>query len=212
MEKVSAKDIERIIDDYGDMLFRLCLIMLGNSKTNINRELERITMNRRKEKRFLKRPLTIAATLVLCVCLTGFTALATSGKLQGFFKDITNWNGTVTGTEYEQATEEISISMVKTGEELNVLVTFANPEAVPYCEFEEFGIESYRIEDTSGNVIVDNNPTDMVKMNGEQLELSIPLEGIPNGNYKLIIDAFVGGKKAHQPLRLNGVWESEFVK
>lgn len=31
MEKISAKDIERIIDAYGNILFRLCLIMLGNA-------------------------------------------------------------------------------------------------------------------------------------------------------------------------------------
>jgi len=31
MENVSEKEIERILDDYGNMLFRICLIMLGNS-------------------------------------------------------------------------------------------------------------------------------------------------------------------------------------
>ena len=31
MENVSEKEIERIMDDYGNTLFRICLIMLGNS-------------------------------------------------------------------------------------------------------------------------------------------------------------------------------------
>lgn len=31
MEDISKKDIERVMDDYGNILFRLCLIMLGNA-------------------------------------------------------------------------------------------------------------------------------------------------------------------------------------
>lgn len=31
MENVSEKEIEKIMDDYGNTLFRICLIMLGNS-------------------------------------------------------------------------------------------------------------------------------------------------------------------------------------
>lgn len=175
------------------------------------RIMESTMMNKRKEKRFLKRPLTIAATLVLCVCLTGIAAVAANGQLEGFFRDIKNWNGAVIGTAYEQATDEISIDVIEAGEELNVFVTFVNPEEVPYSTFEEFGIASYRIEDVSGKVIVEDNSTDMVQMSSEQVELKISLESIPSGNYKLIVDSFVGGSKADQPLRLNGVWEAEFV-
>ncbi len=31
MKEISAKDIEKIMDTYGNMLFRICLIMLGNA-------------------------------------------------------------------------------------------------------------------------------------------------------------------------------------
>lgn len=31
MENISEKETERVIDDYGNILFRICLIMLGNS-------------------------------------------------------------------------------------------------------------------------------------------------------------------------------------
>ena len=31
MENVSEKEIEKIMDDYGNTLFRICLVMLGNS-------------------------------------------------------------------------------------------------------------------------------------------------------------------------------------
>ena len=31
MEKISMTDIENIVDTYGNVLFRLCLIMLGNA-------------------------------------------------------------------------------------------------------------------------------------------------------------------------------------
>lgn len=30
MENISEKEIERIMDDYGNILFRICLVMLGN--------------------------------------------------------------------------------------------------------------------------------------------------------------------------------------
>lgn len=52
--------------------------------------------------------------LVLCLCLTGVTALAATGKLQGFFSDITGWNGAVVGTSYEQATKELEVKAMGT--------------------------------------------------------------------------------------------------
>lgn len=44
-----------------------------------------------------KKQLSMTAALVLCVCITGVTALIANGKLQGIFKDITNWKGAVVG-------------------------------------------------------------------------------------------------------------------
>lgn len=51
-------------------------------------ESEEQTMHKNTTKKFIKKPMAVAASFVLCLCLTGVTALAATGKLQGFFKDI----------------------------------------------------------------------------------------------------------------------------
>ena len=48
-----------------------------------------------------KRPVIAIASLVLIVCLSGMAVWATAGKQQGFFKDITRWDGAVIGLVYE---------------------------------------------------------------------------------------------------------------
>lgn len=163
-----------------------------------------------KEKNFWKKQLQVAATLVLCVCITGVTALAATGKVQGFFKDIKNWNGAVVGTSYEHATEEIAVSIGEVGEELNISVMIVNPENPPYRESEVFGIESYRIEDMEGNVIVSENSFGERMLYASQMLINIPLNDISSGKYKLVIEQFVSEKKADQPLGIYGNWECEF--
>ena len=54
----------------------------------MEKEMEKTKMNRKSKNKYVKHPMTAAAALVLCVCITGVTAMATAGKLEGFFKDI----------------------------------------------------------------------------------------------------------------------------
>ena len=164
-----------------------------------------------KTNNIWKKQLPIAAALVLCVCITGVTALAATGKLEGVFKDIKNWNGAIVGTSYEQATEEIAVSIGGVGEELSILVSIINPEKPPYSESELFGIQSYRIEDMSGNVIISESSFGERTAFDRQMSIKIPLNGIPSGEYKLVIEQFVSEKKADQPLGIHGNWECEFV-
>ena len=42
--------------------------------------------------------------------------------------------------------------------------------------------------------------------------ISIQLDDLNSGSYRLMISAFVGEKKAEQPLNINGNWECEFSK
>ena len=163
-----------------------------------------------KRKNIIWKRLSMAAALVLCVCITGVTAMAATGKLQGFFKDIKRWDGAVIGTAYEQATEEITVSIEENKNGLSVLVTMVNPEEPPYATIEEFGISSYRIEDMSGEVVVKDSSTDSFPIDNGQVTVKIPLDNILSGNYKLIIDTFVGGSKADQPLKISGEWEVVF--
>jgi len=178
-----------------------------------NRNMQKRTVEKtgRKENKFWKKQLQAAAALVLCVCITGVTALAATGKLEGYFKDITNWNGAIVGISYEQATEEIAVSIDETGEELNVFVTIKEPEKLPYKDSELFGIGSYRIEDMSGNVIISESSFGERTAFVSQMSIKIPLSDIPNGEYKLVIEQFVSEKKADQPLVIHGNWECEFV-
>ncbi len=56
----------------------------------------------------------------VCISLTGVTTLAATGTLQGFFKDIMGWNGAVVGTIYEQASDEIELSVIGVTDQLMV--------------------------------------------------------------------------------------------
>lgn len=163
-------------------------------------------------KKFYKRPMVAAASIVLCLCLTGVTALAATGKLEGFFKDITDWTGAVIGTSYEQATEEINLNIVEVSDKLAVEIVFVNPEQSPYSFFETFGIKEFKIVDMNGNVIKEGKETDMVEVVYEKLEIMIPLENVISGDYKLVVSKMVGGSKADQPLEISGLWECEFGK
>lgn len=96
------------------------------------------------------------------------------------------------------------------GEELSILVSIINPEKPPYSESELFGIQSYRIEDMSGNVIEKERSLEERTAFSSQMSLNIPLNEISNGKYKLIIEQFISEKKAEQPLIIHGNWMCEF--
>ncbi len=154
----------------------------------------------------------VAASLVLCVCLTGVTTLAATGNLQGFFKDITRWDGAVVSTSYEQATDEIDVSVIAASDELIVTINMINPTTAPYSSFDTFGIESYEIVDLEGTVVVEGNTTEMSEILDDKSIISIPFETLSNGSYKLVITEFVGNAKADQPLIISGNWEYEFTR
>lgn len=202
-----VKEVKKIEmpDDMRERILEKCYKESSEIKVNKGAEM-------RSKNKFFKQPLTVAATLVLCVCVTGVTALAATEKLQGFFKDITKWNGAITGTTYEQATDEIIVSIGEVTEEISILVTIENSEKPPYRESELFGIGSYRIEDMSGNIIVSESSFQKRTMFERKMSLKVPLNQISSGKYKLVIEQFVSEKKADQPLRINGIWEADFVK
>lgn len=175
-------------------------------------EMEEKNMSNNRTKKFFKKPVAIVASLTICVCLAGVTSLAATGKLEGFFKDIVRFDGAVTGTSYEQATEEVELKIVDVTEELTVEVTMINPQVAPYSTFEVFGIENYKIVDMNDNVIMEGTTTEMTEVVNGKVNVNISLENITSGEYKLIVSKLVGSAKADQPLVVSGVWECEFVK
>ena len=176
-----------------------------------NLEMENQTM-KKTSNTFFRRTAAVAASLVLCLCITGVTALAASGQLKGFFKDIKNWQGAVTGTAYEQATDELEVAILDSSEELTVLVTMVNSKVAPYIYIQEMGVESYEILDASGKVVMKGEPTAMEKVVDGQATIIVPAKEVGAGTYKLVIRAFVGGAKAEQPLTMSGTWEVEFSR
>jgi len=152
----------------------------------------------------------IAAVLVVCLSLT-VAAMAVPSTRKGFFRDITDWRGAVVGTSYEQATDEINMSVTVNGNELAVRATFSIPQEFPYRAAEKLGIAAYRIVDGNGRTVKEGTAESTKVANGQTVIL-IPMEGIDSGDYKLIVTAFVTEKKAEQPLNLNGYWEAVFTK
>ena len=181
-----------------------------NCKRQFVNTMEEHTVKNRKNNSFLKKPVAVFAVLAVCLSLS-VTALAAAGTLKGFFRDITNWQGAVVGTSYEQATDEIDVNVTTNGEELTVLATFMDPQIFPYREVEMLGIAEYCIVDTNGKTVSKGTAESVEVINGHAA-VSIQLDDLDSGSYKLMISAFVGSKKAEQPLNINGNWECEFTQ
>lgn len=175
-------------------------------------ELEEQKMSKRKINKFARRPMVAAASLVLCLCLAGATVLASTGKLQGFFKDVKRWDGAVVGTTYKQATDEIAVKITEVKEELTLEISMLDSNVAPYSEFELFGVKKYKIIDMDGKNIAEADDENMAELISGKAVVQIPVNNIAEGAYKLIISEMVGSAKADQPLVLSGIWEIEFTK
>lgn len=181
-----------------------------NCKKQIVNTMEEHTMNNRKNNSFFRKPAAVFAVLAVCLSLS-VTALAATGVLQGFFRDITNYSGAIIGTSYEQASDEINMDVTVNGDEMTVRATFADPQMAPYVYAERLGIAQYRIVDGNGKIVKEGSVESTEVING-QAAVSINLNDVDDGSYRLIVTAFVSEKKADQPLNINGNWECEFSK
>lgn len=178
--------------------------------SNCYKEKEETTM--KKNTKIFKKPLVAAASLILCFCLAGVTGLAASGRLQGYFKDIVGWNGAVTGTSYEQATDEIEMNITEVSDVLMVELKVVNPNVPPYSTFDAFGIKEYRIVDANGKAVAESKEADMGSIVDGKVNVGISLDAVTSGEYKLIVSKLIGSSKADQPLEINGTWECAFVR
>ena len=154
-----------------------------------------------------KRPAVIAAVLAACVCLCAAGAAVGNS---GFFRDVTRWDGAVTGTAYEQATEEIAVSAQTEGDVLQVEAIFLAPDRAPYREIDALRIGVWKITDDSGSVAAEGKNTVAADITDGRAEFAIPLEGLKSGAYALQIESFTGESKADQPLGISGAWECAF--
>ena len=157
------------------------------------------------------KKLSVSFVLMMAAVLLSVTALAATGVLKGFFQDVANRQGAVVGTSYEQATDEISMSVTVNGDELTALVTFVTPQMMPYSEAEKLGIATYQIVDANG-MVVKEGATESAEIITGQATVYIQMDDIDSGSYKFVVTSFVTEKKADQPLNLNGNWECAFTK
>ena len=139
------------------------------------------------------------------------TQRARTAVRTGFFKNITRWDGAVTGGVYEQASEEIEVTAFADGGTLTVSATLLLPGEPPYCFFETFGVQSCQITDGDGKVVMEQKDPVFSRLEDGQASIQIPLEGIKPGDYRLLIRQFAGSAKADQPLTINGIWECHFT-
>lgn len=162
-------------------------------------------MKRRKEhtvmKKQYRKPLTIAAALVLCLTLP--LGAAAAGRL-GHFRDILGWNGAIVGTAYDNATDEIEVTAKAEGDNLLVTVRLLMPEKAPYREVEALALGSCYFTDEAGDRIAELSGTDALPLLGNTLTFQL---GLIEDAHTLHIESFVGSKKAEQDLVISGDWE-----
>ena len=173
-----------------------------NCLAKLSHETEERPMKKRKP---VKRTFLIAAVLVLCLPVIGMAVSNT-----GMFRDIKNIFGAVTGAEYENATEEITLSLSAEEKELLVETAFVNPDVPPYSETEMLAIGTYQILDEGGNTILEGTESPAVVVTEGQAVFRLSLDDLEKGSYTLKIESFISSKKADQPLPIYGNWEIPF--
>jgi len=193
------------------------ITMTENMKHRIIKNCEREILNlsnetimKTKKNTFFRKPAVSFTTLLICMSLS-ITAIAATGRVQGYFQDIIDYRGAVIGTSYEQATDEISVSADINNDEMIITVNFLNPQEMPYSELERLGIATYQIVDANGKMVKEGAIKSMEIVDGQAV-INLQIANLDGGSYKLIITEFVGEKKADQPLKIKGNWECSFSK
>ena len=183
-----------------------------------------LEMRRRNNiNKYIKRVSGVAATFIIAITLIATSNNALANSIKGFFKDITNRNGAVIGTVYDQATEEIDIEIAKTiikdnEISMKIEVTFKDISKPPYNVIEALTLGDFKIIDSLGNKInfkINDEDKNLVEVNNEdQSKRSFTGNIVINKNnsissdkYTLIINSFYGHKKADAPIEIKGNWK-----
>ena len=159
-----------------------------------------------KNRIHFTKAMSIAAVLALCLC-----ASAAAASHFGFFRDVTNGSGAVTGTEYVQAADELAVSAAVEQGHLILTAALLTPHAAPYRELEALGVGRYQITDASGHVILDGEGGDPARITDGKAVMTLSLDGIAPGAYTLRVSTLVGSKKADQPLPISGEGSCAFT-
>ena len=184
------------------------------------KNMEERTMS--KPKFTIKRTMAIAAVLALCLVVVCMTPLASS--IKGFFSDIVRFDGAITGTKYENATNDIKVDILElTSENGNIIIpldlTFENPTEAPFPYIQEVAVSEYKIFDSNNKEII---KTKLSAEDGEKgsvtdgkvlVNLSIDDAKFKSGEeYTIVIDKMYGLSKADAPLHITGTWSCKFIR
>lgn len=169
-----------------------------------------MTENKKARSFNVKRIAIIAAAVIMVFATTGVIVYAAT--YGGFFNDVTNLFGAVTGTEYLNATNEVDIEI---NEDMTAKIMFKNPTDAPYAYISEVKLCDYRIVDANGDEVVsitDGNIISVISNGVAELPVDIGncvlIEG---NNYSLVIESFFGLSKVDAPLEIKGEWHCDFV-
>ena len=175
-----------------------------------------------KPKSIMKRAVGIAAVLALCIVTGTMTPLANS--IRGFFSDIVRFDGAITGTQYENATNDIKVNVLElTSENGNIIIplglTFENPTEAPFPYIQEVAVSEYKIHDSNNKEII---KTKLSAEDGDKgtvsdgkvlVNLSLNEAKLKSGEeYTIVIEKMYGLAKADAPLHITGTWVCKFVK
>ena len=184
------------------------------------KNMEERTMS--KPKITTKRTLAIAAVLALCLVTVCMTPLANS--IKGFFSDIVRFDGAITGTQYENATNDIKVDVLDvTSENGNVIIplelSFENPTEAPFPYIQEVAVSEYKILNNNNKEII---KTKLSAEDGDKgtvsdgkvlVNLSLNDSKLKSGEeYTIVIDKMYGLSKADAPLHITGTWECNFIR
>ena len=177
--------------------------IISNCYSQISNEEEYVM--KKTNVRF-KKMLPLVAVLVVCVISVGAVV---ANHFRGF-KDVTKGTAVV-GTVYDEATERVKLD-AEVKDNLIVSAEFVEFNKPPYTEIDVMDISSYKIVDSSGKVVNEGTAKSTSDFENGKVSFELPLDNVASGEYKLVINEFVGSKKADQPLPIKGTWECSFVK
>ena len=175
-----------------------------------------------KPKITMKRTLAIAAVLALCIITVTMTPLANS--IKGFFSDIVRFDGAITGTKYENATNDIKIDVSElTTDNGNIIIsldlTFENPTEAPFPYIQEVAVSEYKILDSNNKEVIKTKVSaedgDKGTVNDGKVLVNLSMNDakLKSGEeYTIVIEKMYGLSKADAPLHITGRWECKFVK
>ena len=164
----------------------------------------------------------IVAVLALCLVTVCMTPLASS--IKGFFSNIIRFDGAITGTQYESATNDIKVDILElTSENGNIIIpldlTFENPTEAPFPYIQEVAVSEYKILDSNNKEII---KTKLAAEDGDKgtvsdgkvlVNLSLNDITLKSGEeYTIVIEKMYGLSKADAPLHITGTWKCNFMK